>query len=86
MTLRRKKSNLRFSAAAAFSRQNYQRGRSLRGKAHYEDDSPGDLYKYISAGGIQTPGADYEDDRPRRRSPAFIYALAAALLVIWIIF
>ena len=81
-----KKSNLRFSAAAAFSRQNYQRGRTLRGRARYEDDAPSIFHKYMSAGGIQTPGADYEDDRPRRRSPAPVYALALALFVIWLMF
>ena len=77
---------LRFNAAAVFSRQTYQNGKQRRGRTCYEQDGPGALYKYISAGGIQNTANDYERERPRFSSPVPVYFVAAILALIWLVF
>ena len=82
----KKQPRLRFNTASAFSRKFYQNGRVRRGRSKYEENTPGTLFKYISAGGFENTSHDYDNDRPRPRSPFPVYLTAVVLLAIWLIF
>ena len=59
--------------------------RRRRVDADLTTDSPGKLYTYVSAGRVELPG---ETDSRRRfvaRSPRLAFALAAALVIVWLL-
>lgn len=64
-----------------------ERGRKpRRGGEYASDDSPGKLYTYVSAGNIELPDDDSEQEPVARRSIRPVVMLALLLVVIWVVF
>ncbi len=61
------------------------RNRNKRRK-YYENESPGKLYTYVSAGNIETPAARYERAPAARHGARSVYVLAILLVLIWLVF
>lgn len=67
-------------------REGRRGGRSSR-RDVYDNDSPGKLFTYVSAGHIEIPGDDYRNKRRfAHKNPICVYIIALILLTIWIVF
>ena len=65
---------------------NRSRSRHRRARDYRDDDSPGKLYTYVSAGNIELPSDTSEREKVVRQSLGPVVILALVLIAVWIIF
>ncbi len=61
-----------------------RRGRG--GGRYYENESPGKLYTYVSAGNIEMPDSESADEPVVRRGMSPVVLVASLLVLIWLVF
>ena len=61
-------------------------GSRRRDRAYRDDDSPGKLFTYVSAGNIEKPEDNPEPAATRPRSSRPVVLLAVLLVLIWFVY
>ena len=91
MNISRKRRHGNASPAACLLPQiqeklNRRQSRHRRSRDYRENDSPGKLYTYVSAGNIELPSDTSEREKVVRQSLGPVVILALVLIAVWIIF
>ncbi len=89
MTSRRKGRRWNASPAACLMpqlRENVVNRRGRSGSKYYENESPGKLYTYVSAGNIEMPHSESMNEPVVRQGIRPIVLIASLLILIWLVF
>lgn len=90
MTSRKKKTKCWNASPAACLmpqlRANAANRRGRRSSKFYENESPGKLYTYVSAGNIEMPNSEFLNEPVVKRGMRPVILLASLLILIWLVF
>lgn len=67
-------------------RENVVNRRGRGGSKYYENESPGKLYTYVSAGNIEMPNSESMNEPVVKRGMSPVVLIALLLVLIWLVF